>query len=109
MYFAQWRDDGVFEHINAVLRRQIRVEGGKDQEPSAAIIESQSVKTAEKGGLAARLATMLLRKSREESDTGNPRRMNPRATSTKPAFAGYDPHDCAAHTSLSACDLADSY
>jgi putative transposase len=80
MYFAQWRDDGVFEHINAVLRRRIRVEGrirvevGKDQEPSAAIIDSQSVKTAEKGGLAAagaRLATMLVRKSREESDTSS--------------------------------------
>lgn len=73
MYFSQWRDEGVFERINEVLRKQIRIEVGKDEEPSAAIsaaiIDSQSVKTAEKGGLAARLATMLQRKSREESDT----------------------------------------
>lgn len=69
MYFAQWRDQGVFERINEVLRRQVRVEAGKDEEPSAAIIDSQSVKTAEKGGLGARLATMLQRRSKDESDT----------------------------------------
>ncbi len=45
MYFSQWRDEGVFERINEVLRRQVRVEAGKDEEPSAAIIDSQSVKT----------------------------------------------------------------
>jgi putative transposase len=69
MYFAQWRDAGVFERINEVLRRQVRIEAGKDEEPSAAIIDSQSVKTAEKGGLGARLVTMLARTSRDESDT----------------------------------------
>ncbi len=61
MYFAQWRDEGVFERINEVLRRQVRIEAGKDEEPSVAILDSQSVKTAE-GGLAVaetRLATML--------------------------------------------------
>ncbi len=69
MYFAQWRDEGVFERINEVLRRQVRIEAGKDEEPSAAILDSQSVKTAEKGGLVARLATMLGRRSREENGT----------------------------------------
>ena len=69
MYFSQWRDEGVFESINEVLRRQVRIEAGKDEEPSAAILDSQSVKTAEKGGLRTRLATMLGRKSRAESDT----------------------------------------
>ncbi len=71
MYFSQWRDEGVFERINEVLRRQIRVEVGKDEEPSAAIIDSQSVKTAEKGGLAARLASMLGRTSKDESGTSS--------------------------------------
>ena len=69
MYFAQWRDQGVFERINDVLRRQVRIEAGKDEEPSVAILDSQSVKTAEKGGLVARLATMLGSRSRDESGT----------------------------------------
>lgn len=69
MYFSQWRDERVFERINDMLRRQVRIEAGKDEEPSAAIIDSQSVKTAEKGGLGARLGMMLARKSKAESDT----------------------------------------
>jgi putative transposase len=69
MYFSQWRDAGVFERINEVLRRQVRIEAGRDEEPTAAIIDSQSVKTAEKGGLAARLGMMLPRRSKDESGT----------------------------------------
>ena len=69
LYFSQWRDEGVFERINEVLRKQVRIEEGKDEEPSAAVIDSQSVKTAEKGGLKTRLATMLARKSKDESAT----------------------------------------
>jgi transposase len=49
-YFAEWRDAGVFMSINKALRRQIRIEVGKNPEPSATIMDSQSVKTAEKGG-----------------------------------------------------------
>ncbi len=71
MYFAQWRDQGVFERINEVLRRQVRIEAGKDQEPTAAIIDSQSVKTGEKGGLGARLAMILVRRSKGESGTSS--------------------------------------
>ncbi len=52
-YFARWTEDGTWERVNDHLRRQWRVQIGRDAEPSAAIIDSQSVKTTEKGVIAA--------------------------------------------------------
>lgn len=52
-YFNQWSKDGTWARINGVLVRQVRQAEGRDAEPSAAIIDSQSVKTTEKGGSAA--------------------------------------------------------
>jgi len=46
-YFKKWSDDGTWERINAALREDVRVAAGRDPEPSAAIIDSQSVKTTE--------------------------------------------------------------
>jgi putative transposase len=46
-YFSQWRDDGTWERLNHELRIEVRVSIGKDPEPSAAILDSQSVKATE--------------------------------------------------------------
>lgn len=55
-YFRLWRLDGTWERANAVLRTQVRQRGGRSPEPSAAILDSQSAKTTEKGGVAATMA-----------------------------------------------------
>ena len=52
-YFRQWRRDGTWQRIHDALRRQVRVASGRQEEPEAAILDSQSVKTTEKGGLEA--------------------------------------------------------
>ena len=54
-YYRQWNKSGVWERINDALRRQVRAAEGKEAEPTAAIIDTQVVKTTEKGGAWIRL------------------------------------------------------
>src|SRR5512135_2064797 len=52
-YFRTWHNDGTWKRMHTALREQVRVKAGRKATPSAAIIDSQSVKTAQKGGLVA--------------------------------------------------------
>lgn len=52
-YFRAWRLDGTWERLNDELRDLVRERAGRNAQPSAGILDSQSAKTTEKGGPAA--------------------------------------------------------
>ena len=69
-YFDLWTYDGTSKRIHHALYERCREQAQREASPSAAIIDSQSVKSAEKGGPASiRMATMRARRSRARSGT----------------------------------------
>ena len=49
-HFCRWRNNGLIARVHDALRVQVRTAADKDATPSAAIIDSQSVRTPQKGG-----------------------------------------------------------
>jgi len=49
-HFSRWRDRGLIQRVHDALRTEVRVQDGREACPSAAIIDSQSVRTSQKGG-----------------------------------------------------------
>ncbi len=70
--FRRWRLDGTWERVHDALREQVRERAGRARAPSAAIVDSQSVKTTEKGGPA---ATRPARRSWAASATSSSTRL----------------------------------
>jgi transposase len=68
-YFDLWTWDGTIKRIHHALYVRCREEAGREASPSAAIIDSQSVKSAEKGGSRISRDTMRARRSRARSAT----------------------------------------
>ncbi len=69
-YFDLWDYDGTLKHIHHTLYVACREQAGREARPTAAIIDSQSVKSAEKGGpRSIHMATMRARRSRARSAT----------------------------------------
>jgi transposase len=67
-YFRLWDYDGTLERLHHALYVACREQAGREASPSAAILDSQSVKSAEKGGArSTRMATMRARRSRARS------------------------------------------
>ncbi len=71
-YFWDWRRYGVLDRIHHELLMACRESAGREASPTAGIIDSQSVKAAEKGGRTAiRQASTRPRRSRASSATSS--------------------------------------
>jgi transposase len=67
-YFRIWKKDGTLDRLHDGLRGDLRQAEGRQRQPSAAVLDSQSVKTTEKGG---RRGTTAVRRSPAASGTSS--------------------------------------
>jgi transposase len=71
-YFCRWQDDGTLDRLHHALYVRCREQADREASPTAAIIDSQSVKSAEKGGVGlTRRALTAARRSRARSATSS--------------------------------------
>lgn len=63
-YLRRWKKDGTWKQIHDLLHEKRREQEGRQSEPSAAIVDSQSVKTTEKG---ASKGSTFINRSRAEN------------------------------------------
>jgi transposase len=71
-YFCRWQHDGTLDRLHHALYVLCREQADRQSSPTAAIIDSQSVKSAEKGGIGSiRRALIAARKSKGRSATSS--------------------------------------
>ncbi len=119
-YFAAWRDDGTLQQVHDQLREAARTAAGRNTTPTAAVIDSQSVRAADtvpkatRGWDQAKKVNGRKRRHRPEDDPGNraggpmtctPSRSCPAAGSSKEPSPG-SPRNAAASATTNACPPA---
>jgi transposase len=70
-YFELWDWDGTLERLHEALYVAVREQEGREASPTTAVLDSQSARTAQKGGRSIRRATMRRRRSRDASGTSS--------------------------------------
>ena len=71
-YFCRWQDDGTLDRLHHALYVLCRAQAEREASPTAAMIDSQSVKSAEKGGVGSTgQASMAARQSKARSGTSS--------------------------------------
>ena len=75
-YFCRWQHDGTLDRLHHALYVRCREQADRASTPTSAIIDSQSVKGAEKGGAASiRRASMAARRSKAEQPKVSPAKL----------------------------------
>ena len=71
LLLLRWEHDGTLDRLHHALYVRCREQTDREASPTVAIIDSQSVKSAEKGGLRDPQASMAARRSRARSGTSS--------------------------------------